>query len=126
MLTRDQILEANDSKREEVIVQEWGGTVLIATMSGKARDAWEQSLVGEGGKLNIENVRARLVAYTAVDEHGNRLFKNEDIEALGRKSAAALDRCAKVAQKLNLLTEKDMEDAKGNSGAVPSDGSTSS
>lgn len=113
-LNRDQILEAPDAKREEVQVPEWGGTVLIASMTGTARDAWEQSLVDKGGKVRMENVRARLVAYTAVDEHGNRIFTDADIEALGRKSAAALERCVKVAQKLNRLTEADMEDAAKN------------
>lgn len=113
-LKRDDILEAQDLRREEVAVPEWGGTVLIAAMNGRARDAWEQSLVGEKGKVNIENVRARLVAYTAVDEGGNRLFTDADIDRLGTKSAAALERCCKVAQRLNLLTEKELEDVKGN------------
>lgn len=113
-LSRDQVLEAQDLRREEVEVPEWGGTVLIAAMSGKARDAWEQSLIGEKGKVNTENVRARLVAYTAVDEQGNRLFTNEDIERLGSKSAAPLERLCKVAQRLNRLSEEDLEQAKGN------------
>jgi hypothetical protein len=113
-LKRDQILEADDLRREEVEVPEWGGTVLIAAMNGTVRDAWEQSLIGPKGKVNIENVRARLVAYTAVDEHGNRVFTEEDIERLGGKSAAVLERLCKVAQRLNLLTEQELEDVQGN------------
>ena len=38
----------------------------------------------------------------------------DDLAALGSKSAAALERLAKVAQRLNLLTEKALEDARGN------------
>lgn len=113
-LSRDAILGASDLKTEVVQVEEWGGEVIIATMTGAARDAWEQSLVGSGGKVNTANVRARLVAACAVDEEGNRLFSDDDAEALGKKSSAALDRCAKVAQKLNRLTEADLEDAKKN------------
>ena len=113
-LKRDEILGANDVRHEEVDVPEWGGTVLIAAMSGKARDAWEQSLIGEKGKVNIENVRARLVVYTAVDEQGDRIFTDQDIELLGRKSAAALERCSRVAQRLNRLSQQDLEEAKGN------------
>ena len=109
LLTREQILSATDIAREVVKVPEWGGEVAIAAMSGAARDAWEQSLVGER-KLSLDNIAARLVAYCAVDADGKRLFSNDDIEALGRKSARALARCVKVAQKLNGLTAGDLED----------------
>ena len=113
-LTRDQILAANDRPSEVVQCPEWGGEVLIASMSGTARDAWEQSLLGDDGKANLTNVRARLMAHTAVDEAGVPLFTQADVEALGAKSAAALDRCVKVAQRLNRLSDADLEDAKGN------------
>lgn len=115
LLTRDGILAADDLKREEVSVPEWGGSVLIATMTGAQRDAWEQSLVSGGkGKVDISNVRARLVSFCAVDEAGRRMFGDDDAEALGAKSAAALERCAVVAQRLNALTEQSLEDARGN------------
>jgi len=114
MLTREAILAADDLKREEVQVPEWGGAVCVTTMTGAGRDAWEQSLVGAKGAVNITNVRARLVAYTVVDAEGQRLFTDADAEALGRKSAAALDRCAKVAQRLNGLNDTALEDARGN------------
>ena len=114
LLTRDAILGAQDLKRELVEVPEWGGSVHIATMTGAARNAWEQSLVQGGGKLNLANASARLVAACAVDEAGERLFSDADAEALGKKSAAALPRCVAAAQRLNGLTADDMEAAKGN------------
>lgn len=113
-LTRDEILATNDRPSERVHCPEWGGDVLIASMSGTARDAWEQSLLGVEGKVNMNNIRARLVAHTAVDDMGVPLFGLADIEALGAKSAAALDRCTRVAQRLNKLTDADLDDAKGN------------
>lgn len=112
MLTRDQILAATTLKTEVVEVPEWGGDVLVSAMTGTARDAWEQSIVSKGG--GIENVRAKLVAATLVDTDGMPLFTAKDIAALGRLSSAALDRVAKVAQRLNGLTADDLEDAKGN------------
>lgn len=114
MLTRDAILGADDLKREAVDVPEWGGQVLISVMTGAARDAWEQSIAGKGGRPDVSNIRARLVAACAVDESGARLFTDADAEALGSKSAAAIERCAKVAQRLNGLTAEDVEAAKGN------------
>lgn len=116
-LSRDQILSADDRKSRAVAVPEWGGEVLVSTMSGSARDAWEQSLLTRrNGKTepNMENMRARLVAATVVDEAGQRLFSDADVEALGRKSAAALERVCKVAQSLNAIGEAELEDLKGN------------
>ena len=109
ILNRDAILGAVDLKKELVKVPEWGGEVYISMMTGEARDAWEQSLVGGKG-ANLENIRARLVAFTAVDEEGKRIFTNEDASSLGQKSATALERCVKVAQKLNRLTEQELDD----------------
>jgi hypothetical protein len=117
LLTREAILSASDIKTERVAVPEWGGDVLVGTMSGEARDQWEQSLiVRKAGKTepSLENIRARLVAATVVDENGARLFTAEDVVALGNKSSAALERVCKVAQQLNGLGDADLEELKGN------------
>jgi hypothetical protein len=117
MLSRDAILAASDIKTEAVQVPEWGGAVLVGTMSGAARDSWEQSLLTrKNGKTeaNLQNVRARLVAACVVDEKGARIFKDADIEALGNKSSAALERVCKIAQRLNGLGDADLDDLKGN------------
>ena len=108
ILTREAILQKDDLKRETVAVPEWGGEVIIASMTGAMRDAWEQSLIAD--KANMDNIRAKLLVATAIDEGGNPLFTKEDIAALGRKSSAALDRCIKTAQKLNRLTQTDLDD----------------
>jgi hypothetical protein len=126
ILSRDAILAAQDLKREEVAVPEWGGSVLVRTMTGAERDAWEQSLVANGGKIDVSNVRARLVAACTIDESGALLFSAADAQALGAKSGSALERVAKVAQRLNAITEEALEEARGNSSAAPSGASTSS
>jgi hypothetical protein len=116
-LNRSQILGASDLKTELVNVPEWGGDVIVSGMTGAARDAWEQSLVTQastGSTVNMENMRARLVVATVVDESGNRLFTAADVAALGAKSGTALDRVCKVAQRLNGLTDQELEDIKGN------------
>jgi len=125
ILSRDAILAAQDLKREEVAVPEWGGSVLVRTMTGAERDAWEQSLAN-GGKIDVSNVRARLVAACTIDESGALLFSAADAQALGAKSGSALERVAKVAQRLNAITEEALEEARGNSSAAPSGASTSS
>lgn len=132
LLTRQQILAADDLKTELVPVPEWGGTVLVRALSGSERDAFEQDIVTfrrEGKRTvtdtDLHNVRAKLAVHSIVDESGARLFSIEDIEALGSKSAAALQRVFDVAQRLSGLSDDDVEELAKNSGAGPSAGSTS-
>lgn len=118
-LTRAAILGANDMHREQVEVPEWGGYLYVATMTGAARDAYEASIITLDGtgraRQNLENIRAKLVAACAVDEQGERLFSDADALALGKKSAAALDRVFSVASRLNAVTEDDVRDLAKNS-----------
>lgn len=107
-LSREAILQKDDLAKEAVKVPEWGGEIIIATMTGAMRDKWEQSLISE--KTSMDNIRARLLAATAVDEKGAMLFTLDDVDALGRKSALALDRCVRVAQRLNRLTATELDD----------------
>ncbi len=110
ILSKDAILAADDLPRETVNVPEWGGEVLVRTMSGTDRDAFEASLLEKDGRM--ENVRARLVALTLCDLQGDRLFNDSEIAALGRKSARALDRVFSVAQRLNGIGVEQVDAAK--------------
>ena len=118
ILTRETILEADDLKRELVKIPEWGGDLYITTLSGADRDSYEASICRfEGGtaRQDFENMRAKLVSRTAVDESGKRIFSDKDTIELGRKSAAALDRCFAVASRLNAVSDSDMEELAKNS-----------
>ena len=125
MLTKEQILQAEDLKTETVEVPEWGGSVCVRTMTGTERDAFEQSIVENKGKTNLANIRARWCAAVVIDESGNRLFDDKDIAELGKKSASALDRVFAVAQKLNGFGEKDIENLEKNSRSGQSEDSIS-
>lgn len=112
LLSRDDILNADDRKLEEVQVPEWGGSVMIRTLSGKERDEYESGTLSvKNGKQveNFENFRARLVALCLVDEKGKRLFTARDIVTLGNKSAAALQRVYNKCQELNAVSDEDVE-----------------
>lgn len=129
ILSKDQILEANDLTSEEVQVAEWGGSVKVRTMTGSDRDAFEQSMVivGHDGsrKPDMSNMRAKLVALTVVDDSGNLLFVPADIPMLAKKSAAALERVFDVAQRINGLGVKAEDAAEKNSAADLSENSIS-
>lgn len=114
LLTREQILEADDLKSEVVPVPEWKGSVRVRTMPGTVRDAYEVE-ASRDRDAAVANMRAGLVARCIVNELGVQLFTARDIEALGKKSGVALDRVARVAQRLNRMSDKDIEELKGNS-----------
>lgn len=128
-LSRDEILGAPDIQREDVAVPEWGGKVCVQGMTGAQRDAFEAEIVqgrGKDRRANLENVRAKLVARCVVDpETGFPLFSDEDVQALGRKSARALARVYDVAARLSGVSDRDAEELAGNFGPDPSGGSTS-
>lgn len=125
-LGKEQIINANDLDTKEVEVPEWGGVVLLKAMSGKERDSFEASLQGkEPGSINLDNARAKLASKCIVDENGKRIFNDKEIEILGRKSAAALDRIFTEAKKMNGIGDEDIAEMVKNSETVPSDGSTS-
>ena len=112
-LGRDSILNAPDLTTEDVEVPEWGGWVRVRALSGKERDIFEASVTGthkKNKRMNLDNVRARLVQMTIVGEDGQPLFKRSDIEALGKKSAAALDRVFEVATRLSGISEADVDE----------------
>ena len=59
-----------------------------------------------------------------VDEKGTRLFNDNDAYALGRKSSKYIDMVFEVAQKLNGISDDDIELLAGNSKAAQSGSST--
>lgn len=120
LLSKTQILAANDLKTERVSVPEWGGEVIISTLPAAEKDDWDAS-VFDGEHRDLDNMRARLVVRCIVDEKGDRIFDDEDADALGLKSSAAMDRCFEVARRLNKVSDADLEALRKNSGSGQAD-----
>ena len=124
MLSREAILLAQDLKRERVHVPEWGGEVLVRTMTGAERDEFEAWLAANKERGYV-GLRARIASLTVCDEDGKRLFTAADIPALEAKAAGALARIADTATRLSRLDREALEDAEKNSAGDLSDSSTS-
>ncbi|MBK3333556.1 hypothetical protein [Burkholderia pseudomallei] len=130
ILSKADILGSTDLTTESVDVPEWGGAVIIRTMTGTQRDAYEASLMKRGptGAYEVDtvNMRAKLIACTVVDEGGALLFDSSaDVQALAGKNAAALERLFVVAQRLNGLAVSSTADAEKNSASGQDGVSTS-
>jgi hypothetical protein len=134
MNLRDQILAAQDANKEAVSVTEWGleTGLFIRTLSAKDRDQWETSMVSvdvgrqaKVRKVNLANMRARLVVLTLVDADGKRVLGDEDADALGEKSAAVIARLFDVAQRVNALSADEVKALEKNSVTSPGGDSAS-
>ena len=126
LLNFDDIVASQDKEYQDVDVPEWGGTVRIATMSGEDRDRWELSMMQaddsseRGFKLNFDAYsRVRLVAMCLVDNDFNRIFTTQkEMDALAKKSGKVMDLLYDVAQRVNGITESDIDDLEKNSVSV--------
>ena len=114
---REQILGCEDLPLEKVNIKQWKMDVYVRGLSAAERDQFETEMfdvVGKDVKMNRKNLRARLVVLTVCDEKGNRIFKDEDLAALGKKSGAALDKLFTLAQKLSGIGAADVEEMVSN------------
>lgn len=112
MLTREQILQANDLRTMEVEVPEWGGTVRVRTMTARERQKYQGIIADSKGKMP-GNFIEQFCQICLVDENDKQLFTGDDLQKLGEKSAVALNRVFEAALELNGNTEKSMENIKG-------------
>jgi hypothetical protein len=124
VLTREQILAQAKKPRqiEKVSVPEWGGEVNVRELLGRERDEFEISLstMDRRGKVTpkVENVRAKLLAWTICDDNGIPLFNpdNGDVEELGSIGASSLTRLFVVARRLSAFDDEDIKELTTNLG----------
>ena len=140
VLTKNDIFKVEDIVKEYVDIPEWNGGVYIKVLSGEERDSFEEGMFKSNDMgdftRNLENMRAKLIAFAAVDVNNKSIFDSTlkydiqgklygDIADLGKKSSIVLDRMYIVAQRLNKLRKEDIEDLTKNSLPDQSEDSTS-
>jgi len=119
-LTRDAILSADDLRSEVVEVPEWGGSVYVRMMTAAERDRFEAAVIAAKDASVKTDVRSMLAQFTVCDEAKRPLFTLEDMERLGQKSYAAMDRIWDAATRLNRMGPKDEADlGKASASAAP-------
>jgi hypothetical protein len=109
MLSRDEILGLDDRKPVKVPVPEWSTDVFVRPMSAAERDALDMETFERREAKKPSNFRARLAVRVICREDGERLFNNDDADAVGKKSQIAVDRIIDAASRTNALTDKDVD-----------------
>ena len=126
---RERINAANDLRREQVEIPQWGITkedeVYVRTLTGTEKDAFESEnfkLKDGDTTFNRQNFRARLVGRCLVDKNNARIFNDQQLAELGARSSEVLDGLSNKIGKLSAMSRKDQEDLLKNSSAGPSAG----
>lgn len=114
ILSAAQIKAAKDAKIKIVPVEEWGGDVGIKTLSGIERDA-----IAESQDKKEDHFLERFLTLVICDEGGNRLFTEEDVAELRKKSNQVLNRLFEEALDHNKMTSKSSAEMGGGSPGAP-------
>ena len=109
---RDQILSADDTQHELVEVPQWGVTVEVRGMSGKARAQFLANYTDDSGRVQWDRLYPSLLVHAVFDpETGEQVFQPEDGDAINLKSGSALEIVSNVALRLSGLNQDQQKEA---------------
>lgn len=118
MLSKNEIVAAQDRKIIKVEVPEWNGEVGIALMNAADRDSWENEVISFDAKGKVQTkkefFRLKLLVRTLVDDRGIRLFSDEEILELGKKSSEVILRLFEKSMEVNKLSKSDADELEKN------------
>lgn len=122
-LSRDDILSAV-IKTTEVDVPEWDGKVKVRELTSHEATELGFGMVSDEGKIDrsqVPDMMAKAVALAAIDENGERLFSEDDVELLRQKSFGPIQRIANA-----VLNMSGMSKAKAKEGSDEAEGGDNS
>ena len=122
MLTRDEILNADDLDVLKVKTPEWGSGdpdahIYIRIPRAAERDRFEAAMLVQNrdgsSSVKLDGHRAKFCILVCCDDQGKSIFTQADIDRLGAKSSLVLDRIMDVGKKFTGIGATDEgEDAK--------------
>ena len=100
---RERILEKDDRESELVEVPQWDEKLKVVGMSAKERARLLRRITdSETGEMNIELMYPMLVIATVHDPAtGEKVFSDDDIDALNDKSGSAMEILGAAASRLS-------------------------
>ena len=109
-LKREAVISACDLPRERIDVPEWGtdAYVFVRGLTADERDSWDVFCIEQRqrwkSEIGFPGMRASLVVRAVVDDEGNRIFLDTDLESIGAKSIGVVDRLYDKASQLSGMT----------------------
>ena len=110
---KEKLKGFQDTKILRVLTPEWSdigiSEVYVRSMTSASRDNYEKAVYYAGVNGDqLDNRRANMAIASVCDEKGELLFSPNDIEWLGTKSGAAMDRIYSKANELAGISEEDI------------------
>lgn len=115
ILNRDQIKAAQDVKREEIEIPEWGGAVIVQGVTVKQGMNLLDQMQDESGKIDNEKAMLFAVVFGVVEPH----FEESDVEWLKEKSMSALMKITEAFMRLSGFKEAAVAEARKSSDSKP-------
>ena len=109
---REQILAADDLGSEDVDVPEWGDGLTLKVRGLNAGEVEEFGRAVNDGKL--DNLLAKMVAKVVMNGDGERVFTDDDVDALAAKSHVPIQRIFQAAQRVSGLDDDEEATDAGN------------
>lgn len=123
MLNRQAIIDAQDLPIAIVDVPEWGGQVRVRALTGAERLGLYTE-AQKSGTFDLRVFQPLLVAMTAVDDAGQRLFADDEVAIIAGKSASAVQRVFDASAKHNALHAGAIDELEKNSAPTQNDASS--
>jgi len=112
-LSRDDILNAQDFRTDEVDVPEWGGAVLVRELSAIEAENIGFDMADKEGNIDLSKAKGlaiRTVALGVIDAEHRSVFTRKDVAALGERSRIAINRVATRIMQLSGMAPEPDED----------------
>ncbi len=117
-LNKSQILGVDTLRTMEIEVPEWNGTIAVRELTGAKRDIYEgimlRSVNSAGNVTSLKGLRAKLIVMSVIDDEGNLMFTDKDLDAITSKSGYVIDRISEQLTTFNHLKEEAAKDDEGN------------
>tara|TARA_Y100001973_G_C5209218_1_gene344266 strand:+ start:9701 stop:10087 length:387 start_codon:yes stop_codon:yes gene_type:complete len=121
---RDELLKP--LTRTFHVVETSRGPVRLRSVTERERARFEADTLDKSGKVTrkgLVTMKPRLIILCAVNDDGDPLLSNNDIDDLLEMDSATINQLADVCQQLVGITENDIEDLEKNYERAPGDDS---
>lgn len=112
----EEILALDDRPMETVKVPEWNDEVIHIRVMGAVERAKHETSLIESKDLTLDEkmikIKVNAVLLCACDAEGNRLFSDDQFDALAEKNADAIDRLYDVINRINMITQAEVVEEK--------------
>jgi len=106
-LDKKTIGQKSQSKVTLVSIPEWEESVYIRQMNSRERDRYEGESLEAKGRF-WDNLRARLLVVTLSDAEGNRLYQDDELEAVASIPGPVADLLWSAAMSWNKMFKDDV------------------